>query len=428
MSAREVLDTLRSAGLERVEVYRKRGRTRRVERSLGGCSVSMAEEVGWSVRAGNDTVSLFFGATGEPTSEVPWPEPLIGGLRLPGATPAPAWRWPPELETPLIGEREALRLVAGIESALDEEMKGARLLDVTLDDGASESWIESTTGLEAYSRYRLATIRLSAMRRSDGPASVSMALIARSAAGFVPVTLARRLADLMTVHEDRDQGVVPARRGALLAPEVAARVLAALQPALMGAQAWRHLRALQGEDGRFASPMVTLVDNGRLEGGLLASPVDGEGVPTREVVLVDAGIVLQPLLPWWQEDAGAVISGCCGRASWREPPALGATHLYLAPRAGVAVASLLERLGKGVYMIDAERPRVDLENDRFELSGSGFVIERGRPVATLAQVRFGGSVQSLLRGIVGVGRDLRFVPEGGLIGAPSTLVEGLEWF
>ena len=89
---------------------------------------------------------------------------------------------------------------------------------------------------------------------------------------------------------------------------------------------------LIGARGRFGSDRVTLIDNGRLPGGAFEAPVDGEGVPTREVVLVEEGLFRQPLLAWWQEGAAhGETSGCVRRSGWRDLPMPGPTHLYLKP-------------------------------------------------------------------------------------------------
>ena len=56
-----------------------------------------------------------------------------------------------------------------------------------------------------------------------------------------------------------------------------------------------------------------------ISGGIAEAPVDGEGQPTREVVLVDEGGYRQPLLAWWQSAAAPKrASGCVLRPGWRD--------------------------------------------------------------------------------------------------------------
>jgi PmbA protein len=180
--------------------------------------------------------------------------------------------------------------------------------------------------------------------------------------------------------------------------------------------------------GRFGSELLTLIDNGRLYGGAFESPVDGEGVPTREVVLVEQGTFRQPLLAWWQEGAApGTPSGCSRRAGWRDAPRPGPTHLYVKPDPRVPVAALLGAMSGGYYLIDVTGGgRFDLATDRFALPVCGFAVQGGRANAPVAQAWLCGTLSNFLQGIIGVGRDLAFHPLDGMIGAPTLLVSGLE--
>ena len=92
---------------------------------------------------------------------------------------------------------------------------------------------------------------------------------------------------------------------------MASRLIAGLLPLLVGPGPGTRLT---GARGRFGSDLVTLIDDGRLAGGAFEAPVDGEGVPTREVALVEEGLFQQPLLAWWQEGAAhGKPSGCTRR-------------------------------------------------------------------------------------------------------------------
>jgi PmbA protein len=206
---------------------------------------------------------------------------------------------------------------------------------------------------------------------------------------------------------------------------VAARLLAGLLPLLVGPGPGSRLVSARG---RFGSDRVTLIDNGRLPGGAFEAPVDGEGMPTREVTLVEEGIFRQPLLAWWQEGAAhGEASGCVRRPGWRDLPAPGPTHLYLKPDPRTPVATLLGAMPRGYYLIDATGPgRFDLENDRFALPVCGFAVATGRASAPVAGAWLCGGIGAFLKGIAGVGRDLSFQPLDGMIGSPTLLVSGLE--
>ena len=426
----DVLVHLVRRGWPDAEVLVKRGRSRRLAITPVTATSTFTQEQAWAVRAGFHRGSFFAAGTGEPPADGPWPEPAGRALRIPEPVPVPAWNEPSDFDAPLIGEREGLKLLESLGRELAAELPQARLLHAALEDGSSESEIANSHGLRARARSRNATLHLEAagpVRGAGAASSASLYLSAREARKFHPPALARRLADRLAVTA---QGGPPELDGGemLLAPPVAARLLCALLPLLVGAKAGSHLAALRDHRGRIGSPLLTIADNGRLPGGAFEAPVDGEGMPTREVLLVDQGFFRQPLLTWWQaETTPGLPSGCMRRAGWRDLPAPGPTHLYLKPDQKISVAALLGSIAQGYYLIDTTGgARFDFAENRFALPVCGFAVQSGRASAPVAGAWLCGKISGLLQSLQGVGRDLTFHPLNGMIGAPTLLVSGLE--
>ncbi len=416
-------------GASAAEVYVKQGRSRRLSRGPATGSVSTHEEKGWAVRATTPRASLLATGSGELPTGGPWPEPDGLPLRLPGAGAAGRagpWSEPAELDLPLVGESEGMRLLDSIADELAGELPGGRLLAAVLEDGASTSRLASSRGVAAAWRSRVALLHAEA---AVGGTVAAVDLGEREARRFAPGAVARRLADRLAVAAaGPPPGFTGRDRGDLvLAPPLVARLLAALRPFLVGPAAQALATALRDRRGRLGSEAVTLIDDGRLPGGLLEAPVDGEGLPTREVVLVEEGAFRQPLLAWHEaRGAEGRPSGCSRRASWRDPPAPGPTHLYLAPRR-TAAADLVADLARGFYLLEATGPpRVDPAAATFTVPVCGFAVQAGRATAPLSGVHLAGGVGALLQGIVAVARDLAWFPLDGMIGAPTARVQGLE--
>jgi predicted Zn-dependent protease len=406
-----------------VEAFEKRGRSRCYEREGESEISSTAVEAGWAVRAGDLKRSFFAAGSGELPLDGPWPQPTPHPLWLPEPQPLPAWSAPAGLDAPLAGESEARALVDAVERELARELAGARLVAARFEEGSSQSVVVSSRGVRASVPARAATLRLEA---EHGGLRVTAETWAFEAREMKPVAVARRLADrLLALSPDARLGA-PAGVCLLAAP-LAARLVEALSPWLVGREASAHVTVLAGRGGRLGSRAVHLVDDGALAGGLLSAAADGEGLPCRAVSLVEAGRFVRPLVAWWECERPAEASGCARRASYRDLPRRAPTHLYLGAEQSVAVADLVADAAEGAYLIDAEGAvRMDPASGRFVVPVSGFALAGGRAVAGLGRRRLTGTLADWLRGVRAVARDRWFVAGDGMFGSPTLLAAGLE--
>lgn len=408
------------------EIFHRKGRSRRVSFGPGApWTTLITGEEGWAARAGDRRGAFFALGTGEPTADTQWPQPVAPTLRLPDTKPI-AEVADAELDLGLLSESEARALIDAVGKALDLELPGAKLRSAVLEEGSSESRVQSSRGARAQWRARAASLRLQAGVRGEAR-EASLVLTDRSAARFSAAVVGRRLADRLHVARE---GRVPDRdRGDfVLAPPVAARLLAALKPLWLGPRAPARCEGLRDRRGRMASELLTLVDDGGLPGGVLSAPADGEGVATREIVVVESGLFRQPLLSWAQaRPPFEKYSGCSRRDGWRDLPKPGFSHFYAKPRPDSSPGALLGAVARGYYLLDAEGPaQVDASLERFALPVCGFSLQGGRAVAPIDRAWLVGSVAVLLRNVQAVARDLSFFPFDGMIGSPTLLVTGLE--
>ncbi len=429
--AASILESLAQRSLTAGEVLLKRGRSRSCEIGPQGQVVSSSQEEGWAVRASSSRASLAVSGSGIPSPDVVWPEPDGQRLPLPPAEKADEWQAPADLDSSLMSETESVGLLAGIERELSRELAGGRLLVGRLEEGTSETDIFSSSGIRASYRSRASSLYLQAVGPWSGSSATTILLAEREMRRFQPLAVAKRLANRLLLQND---GTAPSReRGDLLiGPAVGVRLLVGLAPILVGSNASKLAKAYRDRQGQIGSSHLTVVDNGRLTGGVLEAPVDGEGLPTREVVLIEKGDYRQALVGWELtkprrgKSQGTGLVGNRRRESWRDLPKLGPSHMYLKPHPEVSVASLLGSIARGHYVIEPVGAGLfDFEADRFCLPVCGFEVQKGVATAPLSRVWIEGGIGSLLRGIQAVARDLCFEPIGGMIGAPTILVSGL---
>lgn len=431
MIAREapqhVIDRLRSDGHAMAEVLVKEGRTRRCELSPQGPISVLTAESGWAVRAGGPRGSFFVAGTGAPPLGADWPQSGAVGLQLPEPQPAPEWRPGPGIEAPLMVEGEASGLVAALGRELARQVQGARVLRVILDDGSSETYVANSRGIGVGYRSRLAMLHVEAVVGAQSATRTTLQLAAREARAFHPLAVAQQLANVLVVR-GAEPGPGRERGEMIVGPRVGARLLAAWSPLWLGRAASARARALADRHDRIGSSRLTVVDDGRLPGGALEAPVDGEGVATRRVVIVENGRYRQPLVDWREADPPRLrASGCLRRPSWRDGPRPGPSHLHILPDETVSATELVASVARGFYLLDVVGPvRSDLESGRFAVQVCGFGLAHGQASRPIGSAWLCGGVGSFLRGIRGVARDLAFIPHGGMIGAPTLLVRGLE--
>lgn len=231
-------------------------------------------------------------------------------------------------------------------------------------------------------------------------------------------TLARRLSDRATLP--LSERTSPLAHGEwLLDPSVAAALLAALGPLFTASAlpAWI-------QRGQLFSEKVSVVDDAAADGAF-----DGEGTPTRRVVLVDGGALRARLHDLRSARAFAVHSTGHGvRPSYRTPPRAMPRRLFFETARGDSARELLAAVRRGLFASALTAPiRMDLEHDRFEVEFTGVSVVAGRAQGPVAGARARGRISQLLRRIAAVSTDRQFFPSPYPAGAPTLLVERADF-
>ncbi|MCR4399526.1 MAG: TldD/PmbA family protein, partial [Syntrophomonadaceae bacterium] len=211
----------------------------------------------------------------------------------------------------------------------------------------------------------------------------------------------------------------------VLDPYVATRFLAVTSAALSAEAVQKGRSWLGGLVGQaVGSPVVTIIDDGLLAGGLASFPFDGEGTPAQRKVLVEAGVLRGYLHDAYTARKGGTVSTGNGvRASFRALPAVGPTNLFLQP-GEVPARELAGTVTRGLYVSEVMGMHTanPISGD-FSVGAAGLLIENGRLASPVRGVTIAGNLRQLLQEVEAVGDDLRFY---GRMGAPSLRVRGLS--
>jgi len=193
-------------------------------------------------------------------------------------------------------------------------------------------------------------------------------------------------------------------------------VLANLVSCLSGSAVYRRASFLAGRLGeRVAGDAVTVVDDGRVPGGLGSRPFDGEGQATRRTVLVERGRLASFLLDTYAaRKLGLATTGNAVRGA-ASAPAVGPTNCWLAPGRD-SLEDLVRSTERGLLVTGLFGQGMNPVTGDFSRGARGVWIERGERTHPVEEVTVAGNLGDLLRDVDRVASDLLWL---GSLGAPS---------
>ncbi len=349
----------------------------------------------------------------------------------------------------LVRETVAMAQVTGEDAAagLPDEVVPAEDLDLGLFDG-SPALLPTAERIEHARRAEAAALEAPEISNSQGAtyASDEGFVVLANSRGFlgsyrtssvslsvVPVaerdgqmerdywyTAGRGLGDLITPEE---VGRVAAERtvrrlGArkvptcevpiVFDPDTAAELLGQVYRACSGYGVFRNATFLKGRLGEtVASPLLSVVDEGRKPRGLGSRPFDGEGLPTRRNVPIENGVLQYFICDSYSarkiggRPTGSARRGVSGG------PSVGSGNLCFAAGA-TAPEQIVGEVERGLYVTDLIGFGVDLVSGDYSQGAAGHWIEKGQLVHPVSEITIAGNLKQMLLDVDAVGSDLVF--------------------
>jgi PmbA protein len=191
-------------------------------------------------------------------------------------------------------------------------------------------------------------------------------------------------------------------------PDTAGELLGTLFSAMSGYAVFRSATFLRDQLGQpVASPLLTVVDEGRRPRGLGSRPFDGEGLPTRRNVPLEHGVLVHWLCDSYSaRKIGAKPTGSARRGVGGGP-SVGAGNLYFEP--GPATPEeIIGSVERGLYVTDLIGFGVNVVTGDYSQGAVGHWIEKGALVHPVHEVTIAGNLKDMLRNVDAVGNDLVF--------------------
>ncbi len=191
-------------------------------------------------------------------------------------------------------------------------------------------------------------------------------------------------------------------------PETAAELLGIVFRALSGYSVFRNATFLKDRLGeRVASPLVTVVDEGRKPRGLAARPFDGEGLRTRRNVPLEQGVLRYFMCDAYSaRKIGALPTGSARRGVGGGPT-VGASNLCFAP-GETPPEQIVGEVERGLYVTDLIGFGVDLVSGDYSQGAAGQWIDNGRLVHPVSEVTIAGNLKQMLLDVDALGSDLEW--------------------
>jgi PmbA protein len=232
------------------------------------------------------------------------------------------------------------------------------------------------------------------------------------------LTVARRLADLEDAAEvgrhaaERAVRRLGARRVATAEVPVifdaltAPSLLGQLAGCVSGYAVYREASFLATRRGeRIAAPAVTVIDDGRLQGGLGSKPFDGEGLPTRRNVIVRDGVLETWLLDSYAgRKLGLASTGNAARGAG-SGPGVGTTNLWLEP-GDLSLEEIIARTERGLLVTELIGMGFNPTTGDYSRGASGLWIEGGEIAYPVEEITIASNLGDMLLGIDAIGREL----------------------
>ena len=199
-------------------------------------------------------------------------------------------------------------------------------------------------------------------------------------------------------------------------PLTAASLLGHVFQAVSGDSIYRRSSFLVGELGqKVAAANVTILDDGRMQGGLGSAPFDDEGVPTGTTVVVDQGVLRSHLHSAYSARKLKETPTGNGSRTASGAVTIGPTNFYL--RAGSHTSDeIIASVDAGLYVVELIGFGVNGVTGDYSRGAVGLWIEKGRLSHSVHEITIAGNLKAMLQNVEMIGNDLTFL---GSIAAPT---------
>jgi PmbA protein len=197
----------------------------------------------------------------------------------------------------------------------------------------------------------------------------------------------------------------------LFQADMASGLIASLLSAISGGSLFRKSSFLLDSLGTQVLPsFLSVRESPRLRGGMGSSPIDGDGLATREQYFIRNGDVVSYLLSTYS----------ARKLSMQSTANAGGARNVMVEGPGMPLPALMKQMGSGLLVTELMGQGINLVTGDYSRGAAGIWIENGEPAHAVHEITIAGNLGDMLGGIIGLGND---IDDRGNIRCGSILVE-----
>ena len=212
----------------------------------------------------------------------------------------------------------------------------------------------------------------------------------------------------------------------ILSPSVAGEFLDILSASISAEAVQKQRSFLAGKAGqKIISPLVEIIDDGRMGWHIGTRPVDDEGVPTKTKTIISEGVLNGYIHnTYTAKKDGTSSTGNAVRGGFKGLPGVGVMNFYIKPSESSSADGLVKSLSKGIVVLGAMGVHTaNPVSGDFSIGISGLWIENGEVAYPVKEAIVSGNVLELFKKVEAVGNDLKLY---GSTGSPSLLIGEMD--
>lgn len=351
-------------------------------------------------RQARETVEMARASSEDPAAGLPDDTPPPDDVDLDLFDPAPG-ALPPEERIALARRTEA--------AALGHSPEITNSHGATYDSGDDTLVLANSRGFIGSHRRSKVSLSVSPLAERDGAKERDgWYSSGRGLRDLLPPEEIGRIAAERTLRRLGARKIATCEVPVVFDSECASELVDDVFSALSGYAVFRNATFLKGRLGeQVASPLVTLIDDGRRPRGLGSRPFDGEGLRTRRNVPIENGVLRAYLCDTYSGRKLGLPASGCARRPVGSAPAVGPSNLWL--EAGrTPPEDIVASTPRGLYVTDLIGFGVDLVSGDYSRGAAGHWIENGRLAYSVHEITIAGNLADMLRDVDAVGSDLEF--------------------